>query len=224
MRPGKGRAPGRHRAPPWMGRLQSPLPTHGGGLSSPEGPPHPFSKSLPNPSHPKTGVSLHCLSSSLGPAPSTPHFPGLGWEEIQPLWDDITHPPACRVVSHLDTCSQLTPTRAALGRQHPERQMPERARRWEPAGAGGGEGSQEHGSVCVSICPPPSLWSSPPKKCHRLSCVLCDVWRTFPYPLYLCPRVSVLRKLPPVFQGAGGGGMQIFSPLRNLVSGFLGFN
>lgn len=139
--------------------LQSPLPTWE-GLSSLKGP-TPSPSPLPNPSHLKTGGSLHCPSSSLGPTPSAPNFPGLGWEEIQSsLWDDITQRPACRVVSHLDTCSQLTTAWAALGGQHPQRQMPERAG-WEPACARGGEGRQEDtASLCVSVCLSPSLWSS----------------------------------------------------------------
>lgn len=145
------------KAHPWMRLLQSPLPTWE-ELSS--------LKRV----HPLLHVSAKAFLSEdrrLLPLPLPlpransfgPQFsrPWLGEDPEQPLWDDVTQRPACRVVSHLDTCSQLTPAWAALGRQHPKRQMPESASR-EPACSEGGSGSQEDRvSIGVSICLSPSL-------------------------------------------------------------------
>lgn len=169
---------------------------------------------------PSRGRRIHpwpCPSLLLWADSSSPQFsrPWLGGDPEQPLWDDITHQPACRVLSHLDTCSQRTPAWAVLGRQRPERQMPERS--WESARARGGESSQEgRVSVCPALCP--TAFGTASKRCHRLSSVLWNPWRTFSF--LPGSQKSVFRTLRPSFQGAGrasAAGAGFFPSLKSCL-------
>lgn len=56
---------------------------------------HPFTVLLSHPSHQKTRGSIRCPSphsSSFGPPPPAPNFPGLGWEGIQSSLCGMTSP------------------------------------------------------------------------------------------------------------------------------------
>lgn len=71
-------------------------------------------------------------------------------------------------------------------------------------------------SVCPSVHPPAFGVAS--KKCHRLSCVLWNVKRAFPYPFYLYPRVSVLQEAPAsIPRGWGKEYVDFFPSLKSCL-------
>lgn len=168
---------------------------------------------LSNLSHLKTRGSIHCPcpSSSFGPTSPAPNFPGLGWEGIQSSLCGMTSPtgpPAEWFLIWIPAPSSCLPRQPWAGNTLRGRCQSElgACMCW---GRGEQPGAQ---SVCVSICPSHSLWTS---------------FQEVPSPVFLCsgnpgehslnfstcvPKCQSSESLGQFSKGLGGGGRN-FSPL-----------